>query len=605
MKRKVSVTLVAVVIIAMMQIAVFPRVKAEEPLKCPSGEDSQISNSYLTLSVFDATGSINLRTADGRLLLYPADTSNIALRVDGATEKSTVYGGGLNSYIIQSPTITAPDTIVVKWKMSSVSLIITYKLVDNNLQITATLTNEGSASHQAGLRFLLDTQLGPNDGAPLYAPNIGVKTYETDMLNPTFNYWMAYDFYPNPSLQAYCTLITLPDRVAFTWWPNSFNSLWDYTVNPNQQFYTPGYTYSPYSDSAVLIYYNSVPLAPGASRTVIFAYGLSLSIESWKYSIISALDSYQSYMYSILSSAIDSYANMMLEFNKLGVDNHISIFKDSAETGVFGSNDWKSNVNEFIFLLSTGDLIKTYGSLSVLKSIDPKTLTSVPEQIGRTITDTTNQYKWGWVSRDLKYSGIGIALFALDLVLGYYEGVQMENAFDKLVSFNNKLASVYQSIMNAPLDLTTIKNSLYSSLGDDIKNQIKSHHDESVKYVSDLTLPQGIDPNDFLNILRCINSELREANAYERNILIVGDSKYSLPEMNSYRVTVENSYDAIVNAKNFALAADVVGATATATGLVLSPSGVGFQRHRAACYRLCLLQVHLFPVCRVSMFLSL
>jgi hypothetical protein len=580
LKNKIITCLTVVITIAMIQVAALPPIKAEGPLKCPAGEDVQISNSYLILSVFDDTGSFNLRTTDGKLLLYPADTSNIAFQVDGVTQKSTVYGGGLNYYITQRPTITAPDTVIVKWKMSGISLAITYRLVGNNLQITATLANEDSISHQAGVRFLLDTQLGPNDGAPLYAPNIGVKTYETDMPSPTFNYWMAYDFYPNPSLQAYCTFITIPDRIAFTWWPNSFNSIWDYTVNPNQRFYTPGYTYSPYSDSAVLIYYNPVPLAPGVSKTVMFTYGLSLSIESWKYSIISALDSSQSYMYSIISSAIDNYANMMLKFNKLGVDNHIIIFKDSAEKGVFESTDWKSNINEFIFLLNIADLIKTYGSLNVLKSIDPKTLTSVPGQIGRAITDATNQYRWGWVSRDLKYSGIGIALFALDLLLGYYEGVQMENAFDILVSFNNKLASIYQSIMNSPLDLATIKNSLYSSLGDDIKNQIKSYHDESVKYVSDLTLPQGVDPNYFLSILRNINSELREVNAYQRNILIIGDSKYSLPEMNSYRVTVEKSYDAIVNAKNFALGADIVGATSTATGLVLSPSGVG----GAACW---------------------
>jgi hypothetical protein len=546
---------------------------ADEPLKCPTTDDVQISNSYLLLSVFDASGSISLSTVSGELLLYPADTSNLALKVDGVAQNSR---SGLESYMTQAPTIMSSNSVYVEWIMGRITLGLTYKLVNENLEVTAVLTNHDSISHEAGIRFLLDTMLGPNDGAPLYAPDIGVKTYETDVLNPTFNYWKAYDFYPSPSLEAYCTLVTIPNRVVFGWWPAATGSLWDYSINPDQRFYTPGYTRTPESDSCVLMYFDPLQLNPSASRTVVFSYGLSLSIESWKYSIISALDTCQSYMYNILSSAIDNYANMMLEFNKLGVDHQITIFKESAEESVFGSSDWKSNLEMFQYILQIPENLKEISDyLPILESINPNTFTQVPAQIERAFVKPTNQYKWGWVSRDLKYSGAGLILSAVRIVLDYYEKTQMENVYDKMVSFNNQLASVYQSIMNAPLDLATIKTALYNSFGNDIGDQIKTSHDESIKFVSELTLPEGVDPNYCLGILRGINSELSQVFGLERNIAIVGDSKYLLPDMNAYKTTTQGLCNAITASETFALAADLVGDGLFLYSLVASPTGAG------------------------------
>lgn len=580
--KNISIAAAAsVVIVAMMLVSMVPPIKAEEPLKCPVGDDVQISNSSLTLGVFDSTGSINLRTADGTLLLYPADTSNIAFQVDGSTQKSTVYGGGLNSFMIQSPTVTASDSVSVKWKMNGVSLGITYKLIDNNLQVTAVMTNEEIGIHQVGLRFLLDTMLGPDDGAPLYAPDIGVKTFETDIPNPAFTYWMAYDFYPNPSMTAYGTLTTIPDRVAFTWWPNSFGSLWDYACNPNQRFYTPGQTTSPASDSAVLMYYNPVILVPFVPRTVTFYYGLSRGLESWKNSIISELDSLQSHMNNIVDSTISNYANMMIDFNNLGVQKGITMFKDAADGGF--ASDWTSNLGILNFFLDWANLLDDPNLLQTLESINPTNFESVIPQIGSALADPTNAYKWGWVSRDFKYSGVGVALVALDVVslaLSYCEGVQMQAEFQKVASFNSEMLAVYESTMNKQLDLQSATTALYTSFGNDIKNQIKTTHDQLVSYVSGLTLPQGVDPNYFLNILRDTNSELSQAYVEQRNIVVIGDKKYSIADLGAYKTTTDSLYDAIVNAKNIETDADVVSAASGVAGLVLDLTGVG----GAACW---------------------
>lgn len=256
-KRPLSV--VILLILAFTMVSCFPDAKSTD-YKLSAALDTQIENAALKLYVYDETGNINLETVQ-KPLLFPSDTSNIAFKVDNTEQNSgsssrSQLCGGLNAYMVQKPETTAPDTVQVEWKMLSVSLKVVYRLANKNLQVKATMTNEDNVSHKAGVRFLLDTQLDTNDGAPLYAPDVGVATFERDMPNPTFSYWMAYDRYPNPTLQAYCSLTVVPDRVAFTHWPHSAASLWDYTTDSNQRFYTAGYTRSPESDSAVLMYYD-------------------------------------------------------------------------------------------------------------------------------------------------------------------------------------------------------------------------------------------------------------------------------------------------------------------------------------------------------------
>lgn len=300
-----------------------------------------------------------------------------------------------------------------------------------------------------------------------------------------------------------------------------------------------------------------------------------MDAESWRDSTISALDGCQSYLSSILSSAIDDYANVMLAFNKLGVENHVSLFPETAQQGVFGSKDWRSNLEMFDFILGlTQKIHEISEALPILRSLNPTNLARVPSQLLGALADTNN-YQWGWVCRDLKYSGAGLILSAIRILLDGYERNQMENAFDAIISFNQQLASVYQTVMNSPVDLAAIKSALYDSIGNTCTNEIREFHDDSVGFVSNLALPEGIDPNYYLSILRDINSELAQVHEYCRNVVIVGNSKYSISDMNAYKINIANLCKFIRNSEDAAFAADLVGDSLFLYTLALSPTGIG------------------------------
>ncbi len=144
------------------------------------------------------------------------------------------------------------------------------------------LTNITTSQRQVGLRLLLDTMIGDNDGAPFFAPGYGNITQERDFSGGSIpDYWIAWEsptFDPN-RLKAKGFLrssgITTPNRLIIAHWDAAlcpgagaglFSNAWDYTVNPN---------ISITCDSAVALYYNPVILNPGQTRTIRTYYGLA------------------------------------------------------------------------------------------------------------------------------------------------------------------------------------------------------------------------------------------------------------------------------------------------------------------------------------------
>lgn len=209
-----------------------------------------ISNADLSVDL-DLYGLFRMETADEQALTYPGFTSFISVKVG-----NSVYSHRDGSLNVVQPTrrLSSSEAEVVFRTREDVEVRQRFTLSGQTLRLWATIYNRSSQRWTVGVRYLIDTQVGVNDGAPLMAPNVGVRTYETDLPAPPFINWFSYDRYPDPLLIGYGTLDTPPTRMVFAWWPTAVDSLWDYNPNPNQAFYTPGYTRSPESDSAVLIY---------------------------------------------------------------------------------------------------------------------------------------------------------------------------------------------------------------------------------------------------------------------------------------------------------------------------------------------------------------
>lgn len=132
----------------------------------------------------------------------------------------------------------------------------------NAVELSVFASNNDASAHKVEVRYLLDTQIDINDGSPLYAPTVGTKVYETDIPIINFSTWEAWLTPEGPTMKGIGTLSDTPYRMVLAWWPNAFSYPWDYIPNPEQRFYTTGYSTSPYSDSCVLLYFNIGSVMP-------------------------------------------------------------------------------------------------------------------------------------------------------------------------------------------------------------------------------------------------------------------------------------------------------------------------------------------------------
>jgi hypothetical protein len=133
------------------------------------------------------------------------------------------------------------------------------------------IENKDDRAHRVGIRFLLDTFIGSNDGVPF---TVGqelcstMKELQGDRV-PDFIQALEYANLQNPGTIAQVTLrmaggLEAPERVLLTRWPGTVDGWygWNVPLAPMRD------------DSAVVLYWKEQSLEPGASRVVGFAYGL-------------------------------------------------------------------------------------------------------------------------------------------------------------------------------------------------------------------------------------------------------------------------------------------------------------------------------------------
>jgi hypothetical protein len=149
------------------------------------------------------------------------------------------------------------------------------------------IENRDRREHRVGLRFLLDTYIGRNDGVPFLIP--GRERLCSDRLDfrraaevPDFIQALEHEDLAHPGTIAHVQLrpggdLEPPSRVTLGAWPNpklaaldprcdQEKTLWEVPVLPIRSL-------SP-ADSAVTIYWEERPLPPGGAREVGFTYGL-------------------------------------------------------------------------------------------------------------------------------------------------------------------------------------------------------------------------------------------------------------------------------------------------------------------------------------------
>jgi hypothetical protein len=215
-------------------------------------------------------------TDDDKRLTYAVNgaTNNTRVHVDGATP---LFGEGSGRVIRDIAGTPDRDRFTCTWSFRQVEFEQVVELVPGEIsrrmdaiRVTYHIKNPGRSSHRVGLRVMLDTLIGGNDGVPFIVPGRdGLVTHPlgfADAKVPDFVRSLEAESLANPGVIVDIGLRPLegerPSEVVLTHWPGSEAS-WSYDRR------------SPFQgDSAVGLYYAVKPLDAHQSRAISFTYGL-------------------------------------------------------------------------------------------------------------------------------------------------------------------------------------------------------------------------------------------------------------------------------------------------------------------------------------------
>lgn len=156
-----------------------------------------------------------------------------------------------------------------------------YKRLLDTCLVRYEITNKGTQPHKVGLRFLLDTLIGQNDGVPFTVAGMPdlvdkCKDFSKPGEVPDFIQALEEPDLKNPGTVALLNLkvggdLEPPGRVSLTRWPGPANlSVYEVRVEPMDE---EGRQKAP-ADSAAVLYWEDKDLAVGATRKIGFSYGL-------------------------------------------------------------------------------------------------------------------------------------------------------------------------------------------------------------------------------------------------------------------------------------------------------------------------------------------
>lgn len=239
----------------------------------------------------DVAAGDPLRTDDdGKPLIYGHPkpwTSYTTIRINGenfvfgrATKRRA--GGGLpGGEVITGPVLEA-DRLLTRCQYGQVMAEQILNIARSpstgamdTARIVYRFVNQGPETVEIGVRTLIDTMLGSNDGAPF---RIGETEITSDLsLNKDQypDFWQAFDSLSQPSVISQGSLkgdgITQPDRIIFTNWGKPASKPWDFPLEPGRDFLRLG---EEELDSAVVMYWEPRTIGPDEQFEIVIFYGL-------------------------------------------------------------------------------------------------------------------------------------------------------------------------------------------------------------------------------------------------------------------------------------------------------------------------------------------
>jgi len=240
--------------------------------------EPRAASSYLEVAV-DDVGNFTCGIPAGPIMLYGHPTpwsSGTTIRVDGVDHwnfsKAAIGTALTPPHDVDAVTNESVWDIDGKVKVTENLKVIKGDSGNTDtLQIAYTALNQDTVAHDIGVRIMLDTMLGTNDGAPFRIPEVGEVTTEREFTGADVPiYWEAFESLTNvTSAKSRGTLINsddMPNRIVFADWPHIIGTPWDLVIDP---------ALSVAGDSAVGVYWHPVAVQAGQSITRTTFYGLS------------------------------------------------------------------------------------------------------------------------------------------------------------------------------------------------------------------------------------------------------------------------------------------------------------------------------------------
>ena len=177
---------------------------------------------------------------------FPASPGLVVLdpTQPGITATVTALGttGYRTTYTLAGPPQT-PDKLTIVQDVNTHGTTF----ATSTVEVTTTITNNGSAPVSIGVRYLWDTQIGQDDGPTFQPlnPDASVLLTEKSFDPPTFGFYRIQDNNGNsttPLFNVFGTVTqpstvtpppTPPDRLVNASWPASVDAPFAYTANPS------------------------------------------------------------------------------------------------------------------------------------------------------------------------------------------------------------------------------------------------------------------------------------------------------------------------------------------------------------------------------------
>lgn len=247
--------------------------------------ENTIQNKFLEAAI-SSDGRFTLGTTGGN---PENDLDDHSLLLYGhpnpSTSFTTIKVDNINYYFNATEITYAENEIIATMYLEDHDIVIDQILsfVNNELtgredevKISYQVRNEGNNNKTIGIRIMLDTMLGTNDGAPFRIAGTPITTETEYTGSHVPQYWQSFDDLSTPRVVSvgttYKNVYEAPDRVVLAYWGMIYDSMWDYTINENQTLTT---------DSSVALYYNPTLVPSGESKTVTTYYGIgSVQVEN-------------------------------------------------------------------------------------------------------------------------------------------------------------------------------------------------------------------------------------------------------------------------------------------------------------------------------------